>query len=566
MKKKLFSIALVLTLLVALFAALTLTASAADVVDSGTCGDDLTWTLDSDGVLTISGTGAMPDYEWDASPWYNNRDRITSLVIESGVTSIDSYAFYDCSSLTSVDIPGSVTTIGDGAFSGCSSLTSIDLPDSVTSIGSAAFEYCSSLTSIDIPDGVTSIGDGTFWYCTGLISVDVPDGVTSIGQFAFSSSGLTSIDLPGSVTTIGNYAFSDCTSLTSIDIPNSVTSIGGSAFIDCTSLTSVNMGYRITTISNWAFHGCSSLVSVEIPLNVTTIGSGAFSDCSGLTSVAIGIRMTTIKENAFAGCTGLTAVYYQNSPEQWAQITIGDGNTPLTSAKLLRSGGTCGDNVTWGLDHSGVLTISGTGGIFFSTQSWLLYCNDITSVMIESGVTGIGTYAFSDCTSLTSIHIPESVASVDRYAFHGCAELTEVTFLGDAPSFGDGAFYGVTATVYYPGDNATWTDEVKQNYGGTLTWVKSGYDLTITAQPTDQSAPSGYVYFTVVAEGDELTYQWQWSADGESWGNTTLTGYNTNQLRVGVSSVTNGRQYRCVITDKYGSTVTSDAAKLIRSV
>ena len=113
---------------------------AEDVIDSGTCGDDLTWVLTQDGTLTISGTGEMGECPGiGAAPWYKNRENIVNAVVTSGVTSIGNAAFYGCSSLTSITIPEGVTSIGWGAFSGCSSLTSVRIPDGVTSIGSGAF-------------------------------------------------------------------------------------------------------------------------------------------------------------------------------------------------------------------------------------------------------------------------------------------------------------------------------------------------------------------------------------------------------------------------------------------
>ena len=121
----------------------------ATATHSGTCGDHLTWTLDSDGVLTISGTGSMKNFSGtNYIPWYDYRSDITSIVIKDGATSIGQYAFRDCSSLTSVTIPDSVTSIGYYAFYNCTNLTSITIPDSVTSIGEYAFYYCSSLTDV----------------------------------------------------------------------------------------------------------------------------------------------------------------------------------------------------------------------------------------------------------------------------------------------------------------------------------------------------------------------------------------------------------------------------------
>ena len=284
------------------------------IIASGTCGDNLTWILDGKGTLTISGTGAMDNYSYSSSsraPWYRNHSSIESVVIENGVTTIGKFAFYYCTSLTSVTIGDSVTTIGGTAFRDCDSLSSVTIGDSVTTIGSSAFHDCDSLTSVTIGDSVTTIGSSAFAYCDSLSSVTIPD----------------------SVTTIGDYAFRDCDSLTSITIPDSVTTIGDSAFYDCTSLTSVTIGD-----------------------SVTTIGDSAFRDCDSLTSVTIGDSITTIGGYAFSGCDSLTDVYYSGTQAQWDQISVGSGNTPLTSATLhtnapnIAYGDATGDGVIDGMD------------------------------------------------------------------------------------------------------------------------------------------------------------------------------------------------------------------------
>ena len=159
--------------------------------------DNLTWTLDADGTLNISGMGAMKDYGYDSNrnPVYNNSN-VKTVVIEDGVTSIGNYAFTYCVSLTSITIPDSVTSIGYYAFFYCSSLTSITISDSVTSIGNYAFFYCRSLTSITIPDSVTSIGNYAFSNCRSLTSITIPDSVTNIGNDAFyGCSSLKTISL-----------------------------------------------------------------------------------------------------------------------------------------------------------------------------------------------------------------------------------------------------------------------------------------------------------------------------------------------------------------------------------
>ena len=232
------------------------------------------------------------------------------IKFDGDVTTIGSYAFYQCYSLTSVTIPDSVTTIGERAFYDCRNLTSVTIPDSVTTIGDYAFWKCIDLTSVTIPDNVTSIGEWAFGHCSSLTSVTIPDSVTEIGISTFAGcDSLTSVTIPDSVTSIGDHAFDSCSSLTNITIPDSVTTIGGSAFFDCSSLTSVTIPNGITTIGDYAFTYCSSLTSVTIPDNVTTIGYMAFGDCSSLTSVTIPDSVTSIGVYAFSGCSSLTSVY-----------------------------------------------------------------------------------------------------------------------------------------------------------------------------------------------------------------------------------------------------------------
>ena len=169
-----------------------------------------------------------------------------------------------------------VTSIDDYAFYNCSSLTSVTIPNSVTSIGDYAFGKSNRLTSVNIPNGVTSINNYVFYGCTGLTSVNIPNGVPSIGISAFESSGLTSVNIPNSVTSIGDCAFKGCR-LTSVNIPNSVTSIGNSAFENC-GLTSVIIPNSVTSIGNSAFKNCYYLTSVTIPNSVTSIGARAFDE------------------------------------------------------------------------------------------------------------------------------------------------------------------------------------------------------------------------------------------------------------------------------------------------
>ena len=254
MRKRLLSFVLAALMIASLLPA---TALAADIVASGTCGaegdgSNLTWTLDSEGVLTISGSGDMHDYVY-SSPWHENGNQIRSVLMENGVTGIGNFAFFECISLTSMTIPDSVTCIGNCAFKDCSSLASVTIPDSVASIGVYAFCGCTSLKSVTIPDSVTSIGDYAFGFCTSLTGIWVDGG--SSHYFSDASGVLFNKDktvlaqCPGAfsgsyvildgVTSINDAAFVNCTSLTSVTIPDGVMSIGYDAFLNCKSLTNV---------------------------------------------------------------------------------------------------------------------------------------------------------------------------------------------------------------------------------------------------------------------------------------------------------------------------------------
>ncbi len=230
----------------------TVNASAEEMPTSGKCGENLTWKLDADGTLTISGTGEM-DFGDSGSPWASNPN-IKKVVIQNGVTNIEWSAFDGCRDLIYVYIPKSVKNIGMNAFcmtkwlenkqvenplvvvnniliDGKNCEGKVTIPTSVTSIGVATFSNCTNLTDIKIPNSVMSIGSSAFFRCTNLNSIDIPDSVTRIDYGTFNECiNLTKIDISNSIKIIGEYAFFNCEKLSEVRIPESVSEIGDKAF------------------------------------------------------------------------------------------------------------------------------------------------------------------------------------------------------------------------------------------------------------------------------------------------------------------------------------------------
>ena len=403
---------------------------------------------------------------------------IPSMINGLPVTSIGSWAFWNCTSLTSVTIPASVISIEGDAFSGCTSLSAITvdennfyycsvggvlfnksqtaliqyppskdgssytIPNSVTSIGDFAFYFCTSLTSVTIPNSVTSIGDDVFIDCTSLTAIIVDTNnlaYSSVGGVLFNKSQTaliqyppskdgSSYTIPNSVTSIGDEAFYRCYTLASVTIPNSVTSIGDYAFYFC-SMTNVTLSTNLTSIGDFAFNACYGLTNVTIPNSVTSIGDQAFHGCDSLISVTIPSSVTSIGYQAFGFCDGL------------ASVTIGNN--------------------------------ASIGGEAF------LYCTSLTNVTIGNSAS-IGYDAFSDCESLASVTIGNN-ASIGREAFSDCFSLASVTignsasigwcafsdwysfhlifyYLGNAPSVVNGSFSVFGATTYYLPGTTGWDD------------------------------------------------------------------------------------------------------------
>ena len=542
-------------------------------------------------------------------------DSITSITIPDTVISIGSHAFEDCIKLASVAIPGSVMTIGEAAFAYCGltsvtvpgsvtaipanafnscDLESVTIPDSVTAIGESAFNCCYALESVTIPGSVKSVGSKAFGWCFGLQSVtflgDMPEiaddcflGVTAAVHYPLGNATYTAANTPGyggtltwlidsgscgenlrwtldirgvltvsgtgpmednpgwferresitsviltdGVTSIGNNAFY-CCALKSVTIPDSVKSIGYGAFNNCGSLESAVIPNGVTTIDDYAFYWCSSMTSVTIPDSVTTIGEMAFTRCD-LSAVTIPDKVTSIGSSAFSGCSALESVtFLGNMPEiagdcftnVTAAIHYPVGNATYTAANMLNYGGKLSWDAAITESPANVTVKAGNKASF--------------------SVTVIGaapSYQWQYRTSASGSWKNTTAAGCKTDTLTVSATLAK-----------DG--YQYRCKISCNGKNA---------YSDAATLTVWG----ISAQPKSVTVNAGgTAAFTVKAQGENLTYQWQYrkSASG-SWSNTTATGCKTAALNVGVTAVKNGYQYRCRITCG-GQTINSDAATL----
>lgn len=290
----------------------------------------------------------------------------------------------------------------------------------------------SEITTAVIQKGVTTIGSEAFTCCKNLRTVSLPDSLVAISDHAFYYTGITEIQIPDSVTSIGYSAFNGCISLETINIPSGVTVIDEYTFVDCYSLN-----------------------SIDLPNGITSIGQAAFVN-SGLNSITIPATVTSVAWRAFDHCDSLTDVWYGGSREQWNALTknIADGNDALLNAEvhtLSLPSGTCGDGVRWLLDNNGTLTISGNGTMSSYTDitdtPWYSYASKIKKVVLESGVTTVGSYSFYSLTALEHIELADSVTEIGERAFANCSSLVQMHFGSGLTTIRDYAFYNINRSL-----------------------------------------------------------------------------------------------------------------------
>lgn len=380
MKKRLLSLALRLVLVVGLFSGLTVNASASRIDDlkkeiaeklikekieqfkeefeipdldmdailssfgtAATSGDFgvnncLHWEV-STGVLsgktlTISGTGAMPDFDFpngNLAPWWNYEalgmltsfgnfkleGELKKVVIKDGVTNVSNYALFFLPAATQVTLPESVTSIGRYGIALCSKLNGISLPRAVTAIGDFGLAG-NSFTAVSLPDGLQALGRGAFDACASLSGMTLPAAITAVPDKCFNDcTKLLTVDYKGEVTAIGERAFEGCKSLTKAPIPAAVTALGNSAFNGCIALTDVTLPGGVTAVPDACFQGCTALTDMKLPGTVTSVGHNAFTGCKALKDVRCYGAPPTVQPGGAAEHSfepGIVTIHYNPDP------------------------------------------------------------------------------------------------------------------------------------------------------------------------------------------------------------------------------------------------------------
>ena len=327
------------------------------ILKSGTCGENLSWSMDSEGVLKITGSGDMDDYKWfswsNPVPWeeYRNRiwtnlHRIQTIIIEEGVTSVGDYAFDFCDNIREIRLPGTLKRIGAYAFQDVESpneetLVAFKIPASVSSIGEAALSgnldvsledgnrnfimsddvlfsadgtrllHCNRTKAGEcaIPFGVSRIEANAFSFCKNLTGIAMPESLKNIGEEAFVACNITHADFPEGLLEIGKKAFSECVKLKSVRIPESVVSVGEEAFYGCEALETATLANASSEWGKGAFSNCSNLTSIRFPSGLTDVPAFLLSGCHALVSVSLPESVVNIGPSAFASCLNLANAY-----------------------------------------------------------------------------------------------------------------------------------------------------------------------------------------------------------------------------------------------------------------
>ncbi len=392
-------IAVLMTLL------LSFTASAVEIVYSGDCGAGVRWTLDSTGTLTVSGEGAITDYEFGKAPWYAYGEKITNVIIGDGITRIGNCTF----------------GTQYGYSNNYKNLYSVKFGESVESIGGSAFMSTVNLIEIKLPDSIKHIEFQAF-RGSGILSINLPESVLTVGENAFLNSKLQRVEIPGSVKLIGKAAFKQCYDLQSAKISSGIEEIGEEAFSNCNKLLNIELPNTLKTIRKSAFYGCSSLAKISIPESVTSIAESAFSS-SGLANIVLPSSITTLTKSMFEGCKNLT------------RITL-----PVNLLSIA-------ERAFYG---SGLVEINLPEGLMGIGASAFENCKSLGKITLPTTMNVISDQAFRN-SGLAEINLHSNIASIGKQSFEGCTSLEKMTLPEGVMSVGEAAFNNSgIKTVYIP--------------------------------------------------------------------------------------------------------------------
>ncbi len=408
---------------------------------SGSLGNGISWDLNDNGLLTISGTGAIPNYSQGSSPFTSMSSKIKAVNIYYSITSIGDYAFANCSQMTSVSCGGGIKTIGTGAFSNCWSLNSINLPMELNVIKSEAFIYCYGLENVFLPSKLTAVGSDVFMGCDNLGYINFACEKLTVNKYSFRDFGAkTGVKYAGFVAPIDEVAKQlQATGYTTLETTKEY-SLGTTSYnikgilhsngVLILSGTESMMNYDNNSAIKSPFYNSSNITAVVVDGKIDNIGNGMFQGCSKLTSVTISDKATNIGSNAFRGCSALESVTIANKTRTASDTTAVIGDHAFRDCKNLKS-----IDISSKIKSIGKYCFSGCSSL--QTATFPTYNN---GCLID-----LGEGAFSDCTSLKKVNLPNTVENVYDNAFSGCIELQEIYFSNAIKSLSPGVLSGCTS-------------------------------------------------------------------------------------------------------------------------
>ena len=439
---------------------------------------DINWTLDSYGVLTVSG-GECATLTDGNYPWLEYKSDIKKVVLEKPVVEIGYEAFKNCTNLTEVVFNDDIYFIGESAFYGCEKLTKIKIPSGLYQLYGNTFENCKNLKEVSFLGGLQKIFGADFAGCESLESITIPNSVTVIGYNTFKGcKNLKEVNLPDNLITLGSNVFESCTSLESIKLPDTLKNLdycifknctNSNAFKNCRKIKSITIPDKVTKLDAGIFQGCENLESVVLPDGLTTIGSEAFANCKSLKSIDIPDSVNYFASSVFYGCESLESIAFPKSA-----TSVSDG---------LFKGCTSLKTVTF----SGPVTVIDASA-FENTN--------LSSFEIPDGVTKIYGAAFKGCKNLTSVSIPKSVTNITKNAFKDCTSLAVVNYAGSEEAWNNITIDSsnsalLEATINFA-ENSAESFAIKVNSG---TSDCSSATLNKTVTITADAAPEGKVFF-----------------------------------------------------------------------